>query len=70
MASFVQPPLTTVKRPAEEIGAAAAGRFPGTRFAAAGPGRSALLPGITHLTSIGMAISACTRVPATLDMEA
>ncbi|GAA2615624.1 hypothetical protein GCM10010399_53250 [Dactylosporangium fulvum] len=50
--------------------AAVAGRFPGTRFAAAAPDRSPLLPGITHLTLIGMAVSACTRVPATLDMEA
>ncbi|MET7397240.1 transcriptional regulator [Dactylosporangium sp. NPDC005572] len=51
---------------------AAAAAYPDTRFAAAGPGWGArpLPPGITHLTSIGMAVTACTPVSATLDMEA
>ncbi|GGM35361.1 hypothetical protein GCM10007977_041070 [Dactylosporangium sucinum] len=51
---------------------APAGADPDTRFAAAGPGRGgrSLPPGITHPTSIGMAVTACTPVPATLDMEA
>ncbi|WP_238012045.1 transcriptional regulator [Dactylosporangium sp. AC04546] len=51
---------------------AAAAAYPDTRFSAAGPGWGGrrLPPGITHLTSIGMAVTACTPVPATLDMEA
>ena len=49
---------------------AVADRFPGTRFAAAGPGWGALPVELPRLTSMDMAVSACTRVPATLDMEA
>ncbi|MEV0133569.1 transcriptional regulator [Dactylosporangium sp. NPDC050688] len=43
---------------------AIAGRFPGTRFASAGPGWEPVPAGLAHLSSIEVAVSACVPVAA------